>query len=291
MSELPLIAVIVPAKNRPAFLARLVDSVKRQRGVRTELVVVDDGSDPPLGGLGEGVTVVRNAESRGACASRNRGLEVSRADVVTFFDDDAELGSDDVLARSYAWLVKRPRAAAVGFRQTDAHGATRGVNPGSGGEPRLAPLFYTYGCMVRRKVFEELGGFAEPFFYYYEEMELSLRILDAGYDIVYDPDLAVIHHESEVGRDWKRISRLTLRNALLTVLLRYPGHLLAPGIARAVYNSHRAFGWRIGLDLGGKSGAAWEVLRLWRYALSERRPIAARTLLRYRSLGRTPPAA
>lgn len=288
--DLPLVAVIVPAKNRPDFLARLVDSVRRQRGVRTEIVVVDDGSDPPLGKLGDDVAFVRHPVSRGACASRNSGLEVTRADFVAFFDDDAELASDDVLARSHAWLSALPRAGAVGFRQTDASGATRGVNPSSSAAPCLAPLFYTYGCLLRRRVLDEVGGFAEAFFYYYEEMELSLRVLDAGYDIIYDPAIAVIHYESEVGRNWKRISRLTLRNSLLTVLLRYPAPLIAPGLARALYNSHRAFRSRIGFDLEGKTGATWGAARLWRYAVEHRRPISARTLLRYRTLGRAPEA-
>jgi GT2 family glycosyltransferase len=288
VGELPLVSVIIPAKNRPEFLTRLVASVRRQQGVRTEIAIVDDGSDPPLGGFATDVTLVRHDASRGACASRNDGLDVTRGELIAFFDDDAELARDDVLARACAWLRGRTRAGAVGFRQTDAQGATRGVNPSSSREPCLAPVFYTYGCLIRRKVFEEVGRFAEPFFYYYEEMELSLRVLDAGYEIIYDPEVAVIHHESEVGRNWRRISRLTLRNSLLTVLLRYPAPLIAPGLARALYNGQRAFGSRTGFDLAGKAGAALEAARLWRYALEHRKPIAAGTLLRYRALSQSP---
>lgn len=286
--ELPLVSVIVPAKNRPDFLSRLVASIRRQRGVRTEVIVVDDGSDPPLGGLEGDVTILRHHISRGACASRNAGLRASRGELVAFFDDDAELASDDVLRRACQWLRARPRAGAVGFRQTDARGATRGVNPSSSSEPCLAPVFYTYGCVVWREVFDAVGEFAEAFFYYYEEMELSLRVLDAGYEIIYDPEVSVIHHESDVGRNWQRISRLTLRNSLLTVLLHYPAPLIAPGIVRAVYNGHRAFSARTGFDWRGKAGAAWGAVRLWRYALEHRRPIAAGTLLRYRALAQAP---
>lgn len=286
--EGPLVSVIIPAKNRPDFLARLLASVRRQRGVRLEMVVVDDGSDPPLGNLGRDVTILRHDVSRGACASRNDGLRATRGEVVAFFDDDAELASDEVLVRACEWLRARSRAGAIGFRQTDAQGATRGVNPSSSSEPCLAPVFYTYGCLVRRDVFDAVGEFAEAFFYYYEEMELSLRVLDAGYEIIYDPEVSVIHHESEVGRNWKRISRLTLRNSLLTVLLLYPAPLIGPGIVRAVYNGHRAFRARTGFDLEGKAGAAWGAVRLWRYAIEHRRPIAAGTLLRYRSLAQAP---
>lgn len=284
----PEISVVVPAKNRPESLARLVDSVARQRGVSTEVVIVDDGSSTPLAVAGHDVTIVRHDVSRGACASRNAGVASARGEFVAFFDDDAELELEDVLARAMAWLRARPSAGAVAFRQTEPGGRTRGVNPSTSDAACLAPVFYTYGCLLRRSVLDEVGGFAEPFHYYFEEVELGLRVLDAGYEIVYDPTLSVVHHESQTGRDWLRISRLTLRNSLLTVLLLYPFPLIGVGMARAIYNGHRGFVTRVGPDVGGKARAVLELSRHWRYVLERRHPIRARTLLRFRALGARP---
>jgi GT2 family glycosyltransferase len=50
-------------------------------------------------------------------------------------------------------------------------------------------------CMlIRREVFQTLGGFDERFFMYCEDMDLCKRIRDAGYRLRYLPDAAAIHH-------------------------------------------------------------------------------------------------
>jgi GT2 family glycosyltransferase len=51
------------------------------------------------------------------------------------------------------------------------------------------------GCalLVRTELLKRLGGFDEQFYYYYEEVDLCHRIWDAGYPIVYTPDVTITH--------------------------------------------------------------------------------------------------
>ena len=51
------------------------------------------------------------------------------------------------------------------------------------------------GCalMVRGELLKKLGGFDERFYYYYEDLDLCHRIWDAGYPILYTPDVLITH--------------------------------------------------------------------------------------------------
>lgn len=50
--------------------------------------------------------------------------------------------------------------------------------------------------MVKREVIEKAGSMPECYFLYYEELDWSMRIRHAGYDIWYDPSCTIYHKES-----------------------------------------------------------------------------------------------
>lgn len=60
------------------------------------------------------------------------------------------------------------------------------------------------GCLllVRRALFEQLGGFDPRFFMYGEDVDLSVRARRAGWDPVITPDAVVIHHGGASSSDW-----------------------------------------------------------------------------------------
>jgi GT2 family glycosyltransferase len=47
--------------------------------------------------------------------------------------------------------------------------------------------------MVRGELLKQLGGFDDRFYYYYEDLDLCHRIWDAGYPIIYTPDVVITH--------------------------------------------------------------------------------------------------
>src|SRR5690554_638255 len=94
--RLPFVSVVVPTRDRPKHLGRTIESILAQTGVEFEVIVVDDGSQVPLGARDLSalrdprVRILRNEQSRGACAARNRGVVASQAEYVAFSDDDCE---------------------------------------------------------------------------------------------------------------------------------------------------------------------------------------------------------
>jgi glycosyltransferase involved in cell wall biosynthesis len=91
----PLFSVVIPTYNRPEFLAQAIASVCTQTVDDFEIVVVDNGSDPPTEIEGNPrARVVRIAGNRGAAAARNTGLDAARGEYVAFLDDDDVFTAD-----------------------------------------------------------------------------------------------------------------------------------------------------------------------------------------------------
>ena len=130
MSAPPEVSIIIPTRDRPALLRRSIASALAQTGAGIEVVVVDDGSDPPARVDGSDAVVLVRTANRGASAARNAGLARARGAHVMFLDSDdwLEPGAVADLAGTL-----RARGAAVAF------GRWRNVETASGGTDVATP--------------------------------------------------------------------------------------------------------------------------------------------------------
>lgn len=178
----------------------------------------DDSADGLDAAAGAGVplAVLRNAENRGFAAACNQGAAGSAADYLLFLNPDTRLSAAS-LAPALAFLEEpvNARVGALGVRLVDEAGRTqracaraptplRLVAQGLGLDrafPRLFPPHFmtewdhadtrdvdqAMGAflMIRRRLFEELGGFDERFFVYFDDVDLCLRVRRADWRIVH----------------------------------------------------------------------------------------------------------
>jgi|SRR5271170_1300399 len=271
------ISVVIAARNRPNHLKTLLESLRDQTLQPREVIVVDDGSDPMLPPMGETVHL-RNETSQGACRARNLGFRKASGKYVLIFDDDAELQDRSLLERAVQLAEKLPKVGVIGFRQLNSKGQIHWMQPGSGEQLRLVPSFVGFGALVSRAAFNAVGGFFEPLGYYWEENELSIKMIDQGFQVVYDPSLRVTHHENQEGRDHRVIHRLCWRNTLFTIAVRYPLILVPAFLAVATLRwirlarSWKQFQWG---DL--KWGIAG-LVRSWPELMSQRKAVRVKTL-------------
>lgn len=197
------------------------------------MVVVDNASaDGSADGLETGalvagggpLTVLRNPENRGFAAACNQGAAGSRADWLLFLNPDTRL-SDRSLAPAFAFLAEpaQARTGILGIRLVDEAGRTqrscaRAPTPGrilaqAVGLDRLAPGLFPPHFMtewdhldsrpvdqvmgafllIRRSLFEELGGFDERFFVYFDDVDLCLRARRAGWEVVHFAGAEAFH--------------------------------------------------------------------------------------------------
>jgi len=239
------VSVVVPAYGSDPWLGRSVDSALASTGVDTEVIVVDnggtDGTTERLAGLAR-VTVVRPGSNLGFAGGCNAGWRRAQGDVVFFLNQDAVV-SPDALSRLAEVALEPTVGVATGsVRLADEPGVLNSWgNPfhflgfswsGGFGEPvppddvrREVTGASGTAMAVRRSLLEELGGFAEDYFAYHEDLELSLRCRLRGLTVVYVPD-AVVTHRYEMSRNPSKFYLLE-RNRLFLVASLYERRTLA----------------------------------------------------------------
>jgi glycosyltransferase involved in cell wall biosynthesis len=177
------ITVAITCFNYGAFLAECVDSALGQKGGRPRVVVVDDGSTDTLTlteleRLPPHVTLIRQAKA-GVAEARNtalRGVETPYA---------LTLDADDLLVADALWRLRRPLEAEpqLGFSYGIMRffGAWEGVLKMPPYDPYRLLFRHNIGSsgLIRRTLFEEVGGF-DPAFTGYEDWEFWLHALELG---------------------------------------------------------------------------------------------------------------
>jgi GT2 family glycosyltransferase len=282
------IACVIPSKNRPDGLLRLIASLRKQTVTVDPLVVVDDGSDVSLT-VDPETLVLRNNTSQGPARARNQGWrQVSSEPFVLFVDDDVEFRDPMALERALKYFMAYERVGVVGLTQLGPDGRVRYVQPSSSNRSALTNRFYSYAFVARGEALKSTGGFYEPLFYYMEEIELSQRLLGHGWDIVFARDAEVLHHEDARGRNVRRIRELALRNSLLIVLKNYPAWAVPLGLLKSYINYLRNYPMDWSETVLPAIHGSTAFARMAKLTLSQRRSIGSRALLRYMELGRRP---
>ncbi|MEV0581188.1 glycosyltransferase [Streptomyces sp. NPDC050392] len=191
---------ILTMGTRPAELAELLASVAMQETPAARVVVVGNGA--PLPPLPEGVTGVELPENLGVTGGRNAALdrlkEFGDVDVVVDLDDDGLLISSDVFTRLVALYAADEGLGVVSFRVADERGLTqrRHVPRLRAGDPMRGGLVTTFlggGHGLSMPMLEQIGDWPESFFYAHEETDLAWRAMDAGWKVLYEPQLLLQH--------------------------------------------------------------------------------------------------
>jgi GT2 family glycosyltransferase len=200
------VSVIIPTRDRVDHVRRAIASVRRQRDVASEVIVVDDGSRGDvaarLAALAAGdVRVVRNPVSRAPAGARNVGIDAAGATWVAFLDDDD------------SWAPDKLRCQLAALEATGARWAWSGaVYVTDEGEMLWAELAPTperarneipsgtvipagaSNVIARRELLLDLGGFDERIFHLPDwDMWLRLMLADPGASHP-EPHVAYVQH-------------------------------------------------------------------------------------------------
>jgi len=77
--------------------------------------------------------------------------------------------------------------------------------------------FIGCGAIIRKELFDRIGGFAEWLFIYTHEWEYAIRCLDAGFKIKYFKNCTVTHRTSSINRTQERLKVFSVRNEMAIV--------------------------------------------------------------------------
>jgi glycosyltransferase involved in cell wall biosynthesis len=95
MTNIPLVSVVIPTRNRPEFLLRAISSVLNQTYRNLEIVVIVDGPDSATMTAmqdvsGPNVRVIELPQNVGGSEARNTGVRNAKGEWIAFLDDDDE---------------------------------------------------------------------------------------------------------------------------------------------------------------------------------------------------------
>jgi GT2 family glycosyltransferase len=273
--------------TRPDDLRRGLDSILAQTGVVLDVVCVGNGWEPD--GLPKGVAALALAENLGIPAGRNAGVSAVTGDYIFFLDDDASIPSPTFLIDAIGIIRADRRIGLLQPRVVDPLGQTnprRWTPRIRKGDPQTSsPVFSVWegAVLLPRRVFDATGGWAAPFFYAHEGIELAWRVWNQGLVTWYAGDLVANHPAIEPTRH-SYYYRLNARNRVWLAKRNLPA-ILVP-IYVASWTAIQILRWaRRPAALGAWFGG-W--LAGWREDADERRPMSWRTVLRMTAAGRPP---
>lgn len=277
-------AVLLTQGRRPERFAAALRSLRGQRGVALDIVVV--GNPWEATGLPGGVRAVNLGDNFGAAGGRNGGVGHVRGDLLFFLDDDAELGDPGVLARAEALFAADPRLGAVHLR-VDALGDgplarewVPRLRVGDRTRPGPATTLWEGAVAVRRSAFEAVGGWPGEFFAVHEGTDLAWRLLDAGWRVHYAGDIACLHPPHVGATAHAFTPYLSARNRVFLARRHLPWPLAAvyvlSFVARTAPRLRRRATWRGYRDGLRRPCGRRKVLSLgtlWRMTRAGRPPV------------------
>lgn len=241
--KLSSIDVIIVNWNAGGQLADVINSIALYHtGLIASVVIVDNAStDNSLVLVEEQATdylfslnIIRNQENRGFGAACNQGAALAKSELILFLNPDTRL-FENSLSLPYAFLAdsENKNVGIVGIQLADEHNLIArscarfpklsilaaqalGMNllPGlrhlnthmtdwAHDETREVDHVMGAFYLIRRSIFESLGGFDERFFLYLEDLDLSLRARQAGWRSVYLTGVQAFHAFGGTSRQIK----------------------------------------------------------------------------------------
>lgn len=243
------ISIITINYNGLKDTCELIDTLPLEND-KLEVIVVDNASLQDEASIIEQryprVTVVRSSKNLGFAGGNNLGIQASHGRYLFFINNDTiietkneeqrnnflqplieRLESSDKIGMVcpkilFSWgnhLIQYAgytplssitmRNHSIGFGEED-HGQYD--------TPHQTPYAHGAAMLVKREVINRVGMMPECFFLYYEELDWSMMIRRAGYEIWFDPSFTVYHKESQsTGQDSPLRTYYLTRNRLLFV--------------------------------------------------------------------------
>ncbi|MHB1304226.1 MAG: glycosyltransferase family 2 protein [Acidiphilium sp.] len=228
LNEDPGVSILIPYRNHIGLTRQCVEAIRRHsEGMKIEIVLLDNWSQGPeaesfrteQGNLPD-TKALRIAEPFNYSRINNLGVAAASHPFLLFMNNDVIVNDDDWLRTMVNEALADPQVGAVGAKLLYPSGSVQhaGVVLGVGGVadhafrglPGDAPGYIahaiaarevsavTAACMlVRRSAFEAAGGFDEgEFGVAFNDVDLCLKLRQAGYRILFTPDVVCEHRES-----------------------------------------------------------------------------------------------
>lgn len=239
--EKPELSIITLNYNGFNDTVQMIESFKTYMSIPYEMIVVDNGSVENEAGMLKNqfpdIKVIRSETNLGFAGGNNLGIMEVSAEFLLLINNDTFV-SDNSITLLIDRMEKNPslgglspkilfadskrliqfagytplstitlRNRLIGFKERDI---------GQYDHPNSTPYLHGAAMLVRREVIEKAGVMPEIYFLYYEELDWSLHLRRAGFQLEYNPSATVYHKESSsVGQNSPLRAFYMTRNRML----------------------------------------------------------------------------
>ncbi|CUT02914.1 glycosyltransferase [Candidatus Chrysopegis kryptomonas] len=228
------LSIIIVNYNVKEFLENALISIKKAiEGINAEIFVVDnaseDGSVEMIKQKFPDVNLIANSENLGFAKANNQALKLAKGKYILLINPDT-IVQEDTFRVLLSFLESHPECGMVGCKVLNPDGTLQLACRRSFPTPWVAftkmiglsslfpksKIFAKYNLtyldpdevaevdavsgsfmMIRREVYEKVGGLDEDFFMYGEDIDWCYRIKKAGWKIYYVPFTQIIHFKGE----------------------------------------------------------------------------------------------
>lgn len=217
------LAFIIITYNRPADMFELLENIRdlnEAKDLLQEVIIVNNASTEDYSAVKKLANSISNIEIKyieskenlGVARGRNFAVTQSLAPILILLDDDAVLQNKDALinlVKEFETASNTQRTKAiVSFKVLyyDTLEMQKNALPHKKYEKYkdkhyFETYYYAGGAhAIKREVLDIVGNYPEDFFYGMEEYDLSYRVINNGYSIVYTDKIVMLHKESPLGR-------------------------------------------------------------------------------------------
>ncbi|MBX2828908.1 MAG: glycosyltransferase family 2 protein [Flavobacteriaceae bacterium] len=233
------LSVIILNYNVRYFLEQCLISVERSlKGIDAEIIVVDNNSEDDSCAMVKQkfphILLLENKENVGFSKANNQGVAMAKGEYVCILNPDTVV-AEHTFSSALQYAEKKDKLGALGIYLMDGTGnflpeskrnvptpkrsllkmlrRTRGKNGYYAnylGEKEHGTIEVLVGAfmLMRRQVYEEVEGFDEDYFMYGEDIDLSYKLMKAGYENEYLGSLSMLHYKGEsTQRDTAYLNR------------------------------------------------------------------------------------
>ena len=293
-ATMPRYSIVVLTYARDAILAEVLERLRQHVGHRQDVEIIVVDNNPPSAARADvlvgfaSARLIGDGTNKGVVA-RNDGFAAARGTIIVALDDDVFVETPDFLDQFGALFAADPALGAVTIRKTVRGDTRRRVDliPHTNKAMDLTQPFETFrfvgGCVgFRAATLAAVGGFLPDFFYGLEEIELSYRIINGGWKILYHPGVEAEELEHPAGRRPKKLVQTDrLANKYIISYLHMPfPYILLNYLLFTPYILAFSGG---DVSVSGAIGQFWRWLR--RRDRPRRRPISSATIRYIRACG------
>lgn len=240
LNELPFITIAILTHNRKDEIKFTLEKLTNELDYpndKYEIIVVDNGSTDETCKMIKSefpqVRLIRLPINIGM-SGWNEAFREGKGEYFVVLDDDSHILTG--LKEAIDYLTKNEKVGILALNIEGGPFTIKNIE-----HLRNWIGFIGCGAIIRRECIEKCGGYADWIFLYAMEWEYAIRVLNAGFEIVYFEKCKVEHRASPILRSIKRLRSNTVKNELGIVYLYFRGYRMLRNLVRVFFWNFMCF--------------------------------------------------